>query len=342
MTATARDPGPLFTEEPAEPPAGWPPVSVVMVVLDEERYLADAVAAALEQDYPAELEMVIALGPSRDRTDAVAADLATADPRIRLVRNESGRIPAGLNVALNAARFPVVVRVDGHSMLPPGYVRTAVALLERLGADNVGGIMAAEGVTPYEQAVARAMTTRLGVGSAAFHLGGQAGPADTVYLGVFRRDTLVRLGGYDETFDGVEDWELNYRIRQSGGLVYFAPELCVTYRPRRTPRTLAWQYFNYGRRRRRIIRRYPSSANLRYLTPPAALIAVTAGLLAAAFGRRRIGLVAPAGYLASVLAGAAVTGTSLSPDARKRLPFVYMTMHGAWAAGFLTAPRTPE
>ena len=44
--------------------------------------------------------------------------------------------------------------------------------------------MAAEGSTPFEQAVPRAMTSWLGVGGARFHTGGEAGEADTVYLGV--------------------------------------------------------------------------------------------------------------------------------------------------------------
>jgi hypothetical protein len=64
-------------------------------------------------------------------------------------------------------------------------------------------------------------------------------------------------------------------------------------------------------------------------------------LVAALFGKR-IGLAAPAGYVASVVAGAAVTGRSLPPAARARLPFVYMTMHGAWAAGFLTPPSSSQ
>jgi len=111
----------------------------------------------------------------------------------------------------------------------------------------------------------------------------------------------------------------------------------VTYRPRANARALARQYYNTGRWRRSLVHRYPTSANLRYLTPPAALLAVTAGLVAAAFGRR-IGLAAPAGYLASVVTGAAIAGRSLPAEARLRLPFVYMTMHGAWALGFLAGP----
>src|SRR5436190_10826706 len=318
-------------------PGSWPTVSVVMAVLNEEKHLAEAVQTILDQDYPAALELVIALGPSRDRTDAVAETLAAEHPQIRLVRNPSGRTPHGLNLAVQAAQNPVIARVDGHSLLPAGYLRTAVALLETVGADNVGGVMAAAGKTPFEQAVAKAMTTRLGIGPAPFHQGGAAGPAETVYLGVFRRETLLRLGGYDETYVRAQDWELNYRIRRAGGLVYFSPDLRVTYRPRGTFSGLARQFFTTGRWRRSLVRRYPSSANVRYLTPPAVLIAVTGGLLAALFGKR-IGLAAPVGYVASVVAGAAVTGRSLPPAARARLPFVYMTMHGAWAAGFLAPP----
>jgi glycosyltransferase involved in cell wall biosynthesis len=312
-----------------------------MPVLNEEQHLHEAVAAILQQDYPADVELVIALGPSRDGTDEVAEKLAAVNPNIRLVRSPTGRTPAGLNLAVRTARHPVIARVDGHSLLPDGYLRTAVTLLETVGADNVGGVMAAQGKTPFEQAVARAMTTRLGVGPAAFHQGGAAGPADTVYLGVFRRETLLRLGGYDETYVRAQDWELNYRIRRSGGLVYFSPDLRVTYRPRGTVTGLARQYFNSGRWRRSLVQRYPASASLRYLTPPAALIAVAGGLAVAAFGRR-IGLAAPAGYLASVVAGSVVTGRSLPPAAIARLPFVYMTMHGAWAAGFLTGPSDEE
>src|SRR4051794_23587561 len=222
----------------------WPAVSVVMAVLNEEKHLSDAVTAILEQDYPADLEVVIALGPSRDRTDEIADKLAATHPQVHIVRNLSGRTPTGLNLAARKARHPVIARVDGHSLLPPSYLKTAIALLESAGADNVGGIMAAEGVTAYEQAVAKAMTTRLGVGPAAFHHGGKEGPAETVYLGVFRRDTLLRLGGYDETFVRAQDWELNYRIRHSGGLVYFSPDLRVTYRPRGKAAALATQYYH--------------------------------------------------------------------------------------------------
>ncbi len=315
----------------------WPPVSVVVPVLNEERHLADAVGRILDQDYPGPLEVVLALGPSRDRTDQVAGKLGERDPRVRSVRNPTGRTPNGLNAAIAASTSPVVVRVDGHGLLAPDYVRTAVRLLRETGAANVGGLMAAEGVTDFERAVARAMTSVFGVGGARFHTGGEAGPADTVYLGVFRREVLERLGGYDESFLRAQDWELNHRIRIAGGLVWFTPELSVTYRPRSTLRALARQYFHYGRWRRVVMRQHPGTANARYLAPPAAVLACLLGFAAGAL--QPWALVVPGGYLLGVLAATALTARGLPPRAVLALPAVYATMHWCWGLGFLTSPR---
>src|SRR5699024_2646046 len=133
--------------------------------------------------------------------------------------------PTALNAAIAASRHEIVARVDGHAMLPPDYLRLAVQALGGTGADNVGGIMAAEGATAFERAVACAMPARLGVGNARFRTGGEAGPTDTVYLGVFRRAALERVGGYDESLLRAQDWELNHRIRQTGGIVWFTPRM---------------------------------------------------------------------------------------------------------------------
>lgn len=320
-------------------PPSLPPVSVVMPVLNEERHLRTAVRHVLEQDYPGELEVVLAIGPSRDRTAEIAAELSAADARVRTVRNPTGRTPAGLNAGIAAARHDIIVRVDGHGMLGERYIATAVELLETTGADNVGGIMAAEGETPFQQAVARAMTSWIGVGGARFHTGGEAGPADTVYLGVFRRSTLERLGGYDESFQRAQDWELNHRIREAGGLVWFSPQLRVSYRPRSNSRALARQYFHYGRWRRVVMRRHSGTVSPRYLAAPAMLVAVTGGTVVGVLVHP-VGLVLPLGYAAALVAGAALTGRGLPPRAMAMLPVVYATMHLAWGAGFLTSPRT--
>jgi GT2 family glycosyltransferase len=328
------------------------PVSVIMPVRDEQRNLEEAVGHVLAQEYPAEVEVVLAVGPSRDATHEIAARLA-ADPRVTVVANPSGLIPAANNVAIKASRHPIVARVDGHALIPPGYLQQAVRTLQETGADNVGGIMAAEGVTPFGQAVAWAMTSPAGVGSARFHTGGRAGPADTVYLGVYRRTALEQVGGYDESYLRAEDWEMNHRIRQAGGLIWFQPALRVTYRPRASVAALARQYFHYGRWRRVVSRQHAGTINLRYLAPPVALAAVAAGLLAGLLGLAggvlgpwpalawlTLGFLVPAAYLAGIVAVAATAARVLPRPALAWLPVALVTMHMAWGFGFLTSPRS--
>jgi glycosyltransferase involved in cell wall biosynthesis len=328
-------------------PPSHPQVTVVMPVLNEERHLREAVDAVLDQDYAGDLDVVLALGPSRDRTDEVAAALAAGDPRIRLVQNPTGRTPNGLNAAIALATGEVVVRVDGHAVLPRGYVAAAVRALEDTGADNVGGIMAAEGATPFERTVARAMTSRLGVGSAAFHVGGTAGPAETVYLGAFRRSALTPVGGYDERFTRAQDWEMNHRIRSTGGLVWFEPAMRVSYRPRAGFRALARQYRDYGRWRRVVMRAHPQTISLRYLAAPVAVAAIALGTVAGAVGLLLgvpwllVGFAAPVGYAALVVVGGLAEGGGLRPGERLRLPAVLATMHLCWGYGFLTSVTNP-
>src|SRR5919112_1033518 len=185
----------------------WPGVSVVMPVLDEERHLAAAVRRVLAQNYPGELEVVLAVGPSRDRTHEIADELVAVDPRIRVVDNPAGRTPHALTLGVAAARHDVVVRVDGHGELTDGYIAKAVQLLEETGAANVGGVMDAQGSSAFEQAVASAYTTRLGLGGSTFHLtSSPAGEAETVFLGVFRKEALRAVGGFDESMHRAQDW----------------------------------------------------------------------------------------------------------------------------------------
>lgn len=325
-------------------PAQQPAVSVIMPVLNEERHLRDSVRHILGQEYAGEMEVVIALGPSTDRTDEIAAELvretaSSERARVHTVPNPTGRTPAALNAAIKASRHPIVVRVDGHGMLSPNYIATAVRLLEETGAQNVGGIMHAEGENAWEDAVAAAMTSRIGVGNAAFHTGGEAGPAETVYLGVFRREALEQQGGYNEEFIRAQDWELNFRIREAGGLIWFSPELKVQYRPRPSVRALAKQYKDYGRWRHVVARYHPGSINLRYLAPPAAVCAIAAGAVVGALVTPWA-LAVPAGYLAAITAGSVPVGKGLSLKARAQIPVALATMHMCWGFGFLTSPRS--
>jgi glycosyltransferase involved in cell wall biosynthesis len=312
-----------------------PGVSVVLPILNEERFLTDAITAILAQKYGGELEVILALGPSKDHTNEIAAQLHAKDSRVVLVENPTGRTAAGLNAAIAKARFEIICRIDGHAEISKSYIADAVEIMQSKNAVNVGGVMAAVGKTPFEDAVARAMRSPIGVGGARFHIGGEAGPADTVYLGVFKKSALIAAGGYDERFIRAQDWELNFRLREGGGLIWFDPRLEVVYRPRPNLKTLSRQYFEYGRWRRAVTRQHKGTVNYRYLAPPIATLIITASLITGLV-LHPLFFIPALTYASAILMSSLAIGKKWSE--RITLPAVLTTMHISWGIGFLTSP----
>lgn len=320
-------------------------VSYVMPIFNELRYVEAAVESVLAQEYDGPVEIILALAPSTDGTDDVVARLAAEDDRIRVVLNPRRHIPVGVNLGIAEARYPVVIRIDAHTELPEGYTARGVAELERSGAANLGGIMAAVGRPGFQAAVAKAYNSALGLGGASYHEhGAEPGPAESAYLGIMRRDAIRSIGGFDESVMRGEDWEMNFRLREAGHLVWLDPRLKVSYWPRDKWRNLAKQFYATGVWRAEIIRRHKGRNPLRFFAPPLLVLnlvaAVIVGLLQAAgvvSGIAALALSAvyagPALY-ALVLLGAAVA-TSGSPLDRLRFIVVLATMHVCWGAGFL-------
>ncbi|WP_420370141.1 glycosyltransferase family 2 protein [Curtobacterium sp. L1-20] len=332
-----------------------PGVSYVMPVLNEVTEVRAAVQSLLDQDYTGPFEVILALGPSIDGTNELVAEMSAADPRIRAIDNPVGSTPAGLNVAIRASVHPVVVRVDAHSVLPTDYTRVAVRVLQESGADNVGGIMHAEGRTPFERAVALAYGSRVGLGGTPHHVGGRAGPAETAYLGVFRRDRLFDVGLFDEGIKRGQDWELNRRLRQTGGTVWFTPELVVTYRPRPSLKRLVRQFVATGLWRGELARRFPANNGLRYFVPPAMVAAMALGVVAgivgiigAALGSGAawalLGFVVPAVYIVFVVLGAVAVARRSGLPTLLWLLVVLPCIHVGWGVGFIIGflTRTSE
>ena len=313
-----------------------PAVAVVVPARDAEATLADAVASALAQEVDGGLEVCIAVAPSLDETLQVARGLGESDSRVSVVDNPVGVAAAGLNAAIRATTGPLVVRLDAHAVLDDGYVAAAVASLERTGAVNVGGRQDPRGGSPFQEAVGAAMTSRFGAGDARYRTGGLAGPVDTVYLGVFRRDALEAVGLFDEALVRNQDAELNWRLREAGGVVFFDPGLAVGYRPRSTLVALASQYFGYGRWRRVVVARHPQSLRLRQVVPPLVLTGVVAGLAGGWFWAPLFLL--PVAYGTAVVVASVAVGRR--PGRAVRLLGVFPTMHLAWASGFLVGQPT--
>ena len=323
MSDTRHSPtAPSWRDDPA-----WPDVDVVMPIRDEADHLQTAVESVRRQTYPGRMTIVLGVAPSGDGTEALAARLAADADDLFVVDNPSGRTPSGLNASIRAGTAPVVVRVDGHSELSAGYIRRAVDVLRTTGAANVGGIQRPEPTTPFQQSVTDATTSLLGTGGASYRLGTEAGPVDTVYLGVFDRDAIEAVGLFDEQLLRNQDYELNIRLRNAGRTIWFDPSLSVGYTPRSTWSALARQYYEYGWWKAVVLRKHPHSLKFRQLVPPIGLLGVLLGCCAGL--RWRAALLLPATYTASLAVAARSTRRPTHTMA------VLLTTHTAWVAGLL-------
>lgn len=299
-------------------------VSVIIPARDAADTLPRAIESVKSQDYDEIVDIVVA---AADEQTAAMADGAT------VVMNPTRTTPSGLNLAIATSTGDIVVRCDAQSTLPVGYVTRAVETLHRTGAAVVGGMQVPVGVTNWERAIAAAMRSPLGAGDARYRLGGEEGPVETVYLGVFRRQILERLGGYDESFLRTQDYELNHRITESGELVWFDPELEVEYTPRGSLGALWKQYMGYGRAKRHFNLKHPGSLRWRQLAPPLLVAGLVIALIVAIWWP--FALVFPAAYIAVVLLAGVSMGSIRSSAA-------LVAMHVAWGLGFLSSGTEPR
>ncbi len=320
-----------ITGDDGAPPA----VDVVIPALNAAATLDACLDAVLDQDYDGPIRVAVAVGPGRDATWEIAGQRARVDDRVQVIANPTGRTPAGLNLAAAVGSAPVVARVDAQSVLPPRYLKQAVATLQRTGAANVGGVQRPVGDNGLQRVIAVGMCSPFGAGPARFRRDGYEGPTDTVYLGVFRRDALLAVGGFDETLDRNQDYELNWRLRDAGEQVWLDPSLVVTYRPRATFGQLASQYYQYGAWKRHVLWRNPRSLQPRQTVAPFLVIGLIVSAVELLRGRGR-GLLVPFSYSGAALLVAHDAGRDLPRRTdRLLLVAVFATMHVAWGAGFL-------
>lgn len=335
---------------PAPPPAPEPEpaqVSVLVPVLNEGDGVREVIAAMRRQRYPDDaVEFLFADGRSEDSTRAHLEEAAAADPRIRVLDNPRRGTASGLNVCLRAARGEYVARMDAHTVYPPDYLTLGVRRLQAGDVAWVAGPQMPQGTGPVGLAVEAGLETWIGRGGsrkweAAEHGdGGEEHDLDTgVFCGVWRREDLLRIGGFDEGWPRNQDSELAARFLRQGRRIVCVPAMGAQYRPRESLRALWRQYRLYGVYRAKTARRHPSSLRRSAVLPPMLVLDLAAAMLAPrAAGRlARAALVA---YAAAVLGAAAqAVRRERRLGVALRLPFVLATMHLAHGVGFMQGAR---
>jgi succinoglycan biosynthesis protein ExoA len=311
------------------PPVG---VSVLTPTLNEEAHIVETVRCLQAQRLDRRVEFLFMDGRSADATRTLLERLAGEDPRIRVLDNPRRGIPFALNIGLRHARGEFVARMDAHTLYPFDYLACGVERLRRGDVEWVSGPQLPHGEGRWSSRIALALGTRLGIGGAAFREATREIEVDAGYTGIWRRETLLREGGWDEGWPINEDGELAARIREAGGRIVCIPEMAALYVPRDSLRALGRQYGRYGTYRAKTCRAHPESMRRSHLLPPALALAIPAAIRRGrGSGLARVGLLA---YLVALLATAASRLASGVRDACS-LPVVLSTMHLSWGLGFL-------
>jgi succinoglycan biosynthesis protein ExoA len=315
-------------------------VSTLTPCLNEEAFIRETVAALQAQDVAGEAEFLFMDGRSTDRTKAILEELATEDPRIRVFDNPAQHTASGLNIGLRAARGEYVARIDAHTRYPAHYLSRGIERLRQGDVDWVSGPQVPVPAGGWSGDVTVALGTPLATGrsnrwdSDVSQRGGdEVELATGVFTGIWRRETLDRLGGWDEGWPINQDSEMAARVLRDGGRILSLPELGAEYAPRDSLRKLARQYLRYGMYRAKTSLRHPQTVRPGHIAMPALVCAGAAALVAP----RPLRLPAQAlvGLYGAGLATQTAKVASEKGPSALRVPVVLLTMHGSWGLGYL-------
>ncbi len=254
-------------------------VSIIVPCFNEEATICQLLEAIDDQTYPkGEFEVVIADGLSTDNTRQRIRDYQTGHPelQIRIVDNQRRVIPSGLNRAIEAAEGIYILRMDAHSIPDRDYIQKCIDGLENGLGDNVGGVWKIQpgASTWIAKSIAVAAAHPLGAGDARYRIGGKAQEVDTVPFGAYRREMIDKIGLFDENLLSNEDYELNVRLKQSGGRIWMDPSIHSIYYARANLRDLSRQYWRYGYWKAQMLRKHPKTWRWRQIIPPLFVLAL--------------------------------------------------------------------
>lgn len=315
-----------------------PLVSLILPIRNEARYITRCLEAVCAQDYPKEkIEILVVDGMSSDGTCEIVMQFAACDPRVQLLDNPQQIVPTALNRGISAAHGQIIIRVDGHAVIAPDYVRRCVEAIQQVGAECVGGPIHTVGETWLARGIALAQSSPFGVGNAAFRTQyDKAGYVDTVAFGAYQREVFARIGWFDEEMIRNQDDEFNYRLTQAGGKIYMDPSIRSTYFSRATLKGLWKQYYQYGFYKVRLMQKRRGVPSWRHLVPGAFVLLLISSAL--------FGLLARSLFLfAAIMLIYFLVSLAVSCFMAARngwryvslLPLAFMTLHIGYGLGFL-------
>ena len=316
-------------------------ISIIVPMLNEADHVESLVTDLAAQDFPGEVELLVADGGS---TDGSPGRLRAAAERVGLeltiLANPARWVAPGLNLCIRRASGDLLVRLDCHTRYPSDYLTCCAEASAQTGAWQVGGLLVPRGRTPMERAVACASDSPFGgVHWTRWGKAVDRVEVDTVYCGAYRPEAFERAGLFDESLVRNQDDELALRIRRTGGRVVLDPRILQYYVPRGSFAGAFKQYYQYGLWKVPVMLKHRQVVSARSLAPVGLVVSVLGlGLGAIRFATaRKMLAVELAGYAASAVAFGLVS-VRRHDEEQRLLPTViavYPTLHVGYGFGFL-------
>lgn len=243
-------------------------VSVIIPILNEEKYIEKCLDSLLNQCYPKEhLEILLIDGNSSDKTVSIIKKYTDRYSFIKLYSNPQKTVQHALNIGIENSSGEYIVRMDAHAWYAEDYILKCVEYLQKTNADNVGGPTVVRGISPTQKVVAAAYHSPFALGGSKHYEEEFEGYADTVSWGAFKKKTLTGIGMYDSRLPRSEDDDLNFRITNGGGKIFITPEIRSVYYPKDSFEKLFKQYFEYGVWKVAVMKKHKRPLRLIHLVP---------------------------------------------------------------------------
>ena len=262
-----------------------PFVSLIIPTLNEEKYLEQTILSLLSNDYPSnKFEILLIDGLSKDNTLVIAQRLAKKFSNIRLMSNPKIYQSAALNIGIRESKGDFIIRADAHAIYDKNYIRSTIDLLQKNEYSNVGPVQVSIGRTLVEKAIAKAMNSKIGMGNAKYRLDKrEVFEVKSVWLGAWKKETLIKINGFNENLPISEDFDLNYRLRRSGSKIAASNSIKAMYLVRKSLKGLFKQFYKYGFWKIKFLMTYPEEFQLRWLAPPILVFALFFSILLVKF-----------------------------------------------------------
>jgi len=263
-------------------------VSIIISCRNEESFISDTLLSIINSEYSLEsMEILIIDGLSDDKTRKIVKEFENKYSQIKLLDNPNKTVPYAMNIGIEKAKGDIIIRLDAHSIYPADYISKLVYWIEKLDADNVGGVWDTipANDTLEAKAIAYSTSNSFGIGNAQYRISNKVEPyeVDTVPFGCYKAEVFDKIGLFDLDLTRNQDDELNGRLIQNGGKIFLIPDLKIKYFARENFDKMFKMFYQYGYFKPLVNIKLNAPATLRQFVPPLFVLFLIFGTLLSFF-----------------------------------------------------------